>query len=165
MKIVVTGAGGMLGHDVVRAARYVNHDVTALGHAELDVTDADAVRRALADIRPDAIVNCAAYTNVDGAEDDEATATLVNGDGAGNVATAAALVDAYIGPYSAIGDGVTIERAELEYSIVLSGSSVRDLEGRIEASLIGRNVAIRRSPRTGARSSPASGPPRGRRAT
>jgi glucose-1-phosphate thymidylyltransferase len=56
------------------------------------------------------------------------------------------LVDAYIGPYSAIGDDVTIERAELEYSIVLSGSSVRDLEGRIEASLIGRNVAIRRSP-------------------
>jgi glucose-1-phosphate thymidylyltransferase len=56
------------------------------------------------------------------------------------------LVDAYIGPYSAIGDGVTIERAELEYSIVLSGSSVRDLEGRIEASLIGRNVAIGRSP-------------------
>jgi glucose-1-phosphate thymidylyltransferase len=56
------------------------------------------------------------------------------------------LVDAYIGPYSAIGEDVTVERAELEYSIVLSGSSVRDLEGRIEASLIGRNVAIRRSP-------------------
>src|SRR5215210_2567074 len=56
------------------------------------------------------------------------------------------LVDAYIGPYTAIGENVTIERAELEYSIVLSGSSVRDLEGRIEASLIGRNVAIRRSP-------------------
>jgi glucose-1-phosphate thymidylyltransferase len=56
------------------------------------------------------------------------------------------LVDAYIGPYSAIGEGVTIERAELEYSIVLSGSSVRDLAGRIEASLIGRNVAIARSP-------------------
>src|SRR3954451_1960142 len=56
------------------------------------------------------------------------------------------LVDAYVGPYSAIGDDVTIERAELEYSIVLSGSSVRDLQGRIEASLIGRNVAISRSP-------------------
>jgi glucose-1-phosphate thymidylyltransferase len=56
------------------------------------------------------------------------------------------LTDAYIGPYSAIGADVTIERAELEYSIVLSGSSVRDLEGRIEASLIGRNVTIARSP-------------------
>jgi glucose-1-phosphate thymidylyltransferase len=61
--------------------------------------------------------------------------------GAGSV-----IRDAYIGPYSAIGDGVTIERAEIEYSIVLSGSSVRDLQGRIEASLIGRNVNIARSP-------------------
>jgi glucose-1-phosphate thymidylyltransferase len=56
------------------------------------------------------------------------------------------IVDAYIGPYSAIGENVTIERAEIEYSIVLSGSSVRDLDGRVEASLIGRNVAISRSP-------------------
>jgi glucose-1-phosphate thymidylyltransferase len=56
------------------------------------------------------------------------------------------IVDAYIGPYSAIGEQVHIERAEIEYSIVLSGSSVRDLEGRVEASLIGRNVAIARSP-------------------
>jgi glucose-1-phosphate thymidylyltransferase len=56
------------------------------------------------------------------------------------------LVDAYIGPYTAIGDNVQIEDAEIEYSIVLSGSSIRDLDGRIEASLIGRNVAIARSP-------------------
>jgi glucose-1-phosphate thymidylyltransferase len=56
------------------------------------------------------------------------------------------LVDAYIGPYTAIGENVQIEDAEIEYSIVLSGSSVKDLDGRIEASLIGRNVAIARSP-------------------
>ena len=56
------------------------------------------------------------------------------------------ITDAYIGPYSAVGENVTIERAEVEYSIVLSGSSVRDLEGRVEASLIGRNVSIHRSP-------------------
>jgi glucose-1-phosphate thymidylyltransferase len=56
------------------------------------------------------------------------------------------ITDAYIGPYSAIGHDVTIEKAEVEYSIVLSNSSIRDLEGRIEASLIGRNVAIGRSP-------------------
>jgi glucose-1-phosphate thymidylyltransferase len=56
------------------------------------------------------------------------------------------IVDAYIGPYSAIGENVTIERAEIEHSIVLSGSSVRDLDGRMEASLIGRNVTISRSP-------------------
>jgi glucose-1-phosphate thymidylyltransferase len=54
--------------------------------------------------------------------------------------------DAYIGPYTAIGEDVHIEKAELEHSIVLSGSSIRDLEYRIEASLIGRNVQIGRGP-------------------
>ena len=54
--------------------------------------------------------------------------------------------DAYIGPYTAIGDDVVIDRAELEHSIVLAGSSLRDLQGRLEASLIGRNVRIARSP-------------------
>jgi glucose-1-phosphate thymidylyltransferase len=56
------------------------------------------------------------------------------------------VADAYIGPYTAIGDDVTIDRAELEHSIVLSGSTVRDLEYRVEASLIGRNVQIGRGP-------------------
>src|SRR4051812_47627714 len=62
------------------------------------------------------------------------------------IGAGARLVNAYIGPYSAVGENVTIEGAELEYSIVLAGSSIRDLDGRIEASLIGRNVAIARSP-------------------
>ena len=56
------------------------------------------------------------------------------------------IVDAYIGPYTAIGDDVEITNAELEHSIVLAGSSIKDLEYRIEASLIGRNVSIRRDP-------------------
>ena len=56
------------------------------------------------------------------------------------------LTDAYIGPYTAIGENVTIEKAELEHSIVLSGSTIRDLEYRIEASLIGKNVRIGRGP-------------------
>jgi glucose-1-phosphate thymidylyltransferase len=56
------------------------------------------------------------------------------------------LTDAYIGPYTAIGDDVTIEKAELEHSIVMSGSSISDLEYRIEASLIGKNVRIGRGP-------------------
>src|ERR687895_1711333 len=56
------------------------------------------------------------------------------------------ITDAYIGPYTAVGDDVTIEKAELEHSIVLSGSSIRDLEYRIEASLIGKDVRIGRGP-------------------
>ena len=56
------------------------------------------------------------------------------------------VVDAYVGPYTAIGGDVVIDRAELEHCIVLSGSSLRDLEYRVEASLIGRNVTIGRGP-------------------
>jgi glucose-1-phosphate thymidylyltransferase len=56
------------------------------------------------------------------------------------------LTDAYIGPYTAIGDEVTIEHAELEHSIVMSGSRISQLDYRIEASLIGKNVTIGRGP-------------------
>jgi glucose-1-phosphate thymidylyltransferase len=56
------------------------------------------------------------------------------------------ITDAYIGPYTAIGEDVEITGAELEHSIVLSGSAIRHLEYRIEASLIGKNVEIKRGP-------------------
>ena len=62
------------------------------------------------------------------------------------VGAGARLTDAYIGPYTAIGEGVAIERAELEHSIVLAGSEIRGLDGRIEASLIGKDVKVSRSP-------------------
>ncbi|HEX5899729.1 MAG TPA: glucose-1-phosphate thymidylyltransferase [Solirubrobacteraceae bacterium] len=55
------------------------------------------------------------------------------------------LIDAYVGPYSSIGEDCVIERAEVEHSILLAGSSVRHLDGRMEASLLGRNVHIARS--------------------
>ena len=57
----------------------------------------------------------------------------------------ARISDAYVGPYTAVGDDVAIERSEIEHSIVLAGSSIRDLPGRVEASLIGRSVSISRT--------------------
>jgi glucose-1-phosphate thymidylyltransferase len=57
----------------------------------------------------------------------------------------ARIADAYIGPYSAIDDNVTIERAEIEHSIIMADSTIADLGGRMEASLIGRNVTLRRN--------------------
>jgi glucose-1-phosphate thymidylyltransferase len=60
------------------------------------------------------------------------------------VGARARLIDAYVGPYSAIGEDCVIERAEVEHSILLAGSSVRDLDGRMESSLLGRNVHIAR---------------------
>jgi dTDP-4-dehydrorhamnose reductase len=94
MRLLVTGAAGMLGTDVVAAAG--GHDVVAFTRADLDITDADAVRAAVLDTRPDAVINCAAWTNVDGAETAEAEATLINGAGAGHLAAAAAEAGAHI---------------------------------------------------------------------
>lgn len=56
------------------------------------------------------------------------------------------ITDAYIGPYTAIAEDCVIERAEIEHSIVMRGSSISDLEGRVEASLIGKDVRIGRGP-------------------
>jgi glucose-1-phosphate thymidylyltransferase len=61
------------------------------------------------------------------------------------IGAGAHLTDCYIGPYTAIGTGCVIDRAEVEHSILLEGSSVRGLDGRMESSLLGRNVAIGRS--------------------
>jgi dTDP-4-dehydrorhamnose reductase len=90
MVLLVTGAAGMLGQAVCAAACALGHDVTGLGRADLDVTDADAVTLAVARHEPQAVVNCAAYTAVDRAEDEPQAALAVNGTGAGNVARAAA---------------------------------------------------------------------------
>jgi len=60
------------------------------------------------------------------------------------IGAGARLVDCYIGPYTAIGADCTIARAEVEHSILLDGCTVTDLDGRMESSLLGRNVTIRR---------------------
>lgn len=96
MKVLVTGAGGMLGQDVVRAAERVGHEVVPLARLDLDVTDAAAVDEAIGVLRPAAVINCAAWTDVDGAERSEQAAVLVNAEGAGNVARAAAALEARV---------------------------------------------------------------------
>ena len=63
------------------------------------------------------------------------------------IGSGARLSDCYVGPYTAIGEGCEIHNAEVEHSILLAGSSVRDLDGRMESSLLGRNVKIRRDNR------------------
>jgi glucose-1-phosphate thymidylyltransferase len=60
------------------------------------------------------------------------------------IGAGAQLIDAYVGPYTAVGDGCTIQNAEVEHSILLSGSAVRDLAGRVESSLLGRDAHVAR---------------------
>ncbi|BCJ49702.1 NAD(P)-dependent oxidoreductase [Actinoplanes sp. NBRC 14428] len=88
MRWLVTGAGGMLGHDLRTVlAEAGETDVRAASRADLDVTDPDAVREAVAGA--DIVLNAAAWTDVDGAETAEAQAIAVNGDGVRHLAAAA----------------------------------------------------------------------------
>jgi dTDP-4-dehydrorhamnose reductase len=96
MKVLVTGAGGMLAQDVLSACAARGHELVALGHGELDITDAGALDAALGELRPDAVVNCAAWTDVDGAEAHERDAMRVNDEGAALLAAAAAWVGAKV---------------------------------------------------------------------
>jgi len=96
LKLLVTGAAGMLGHDVMLAAGNAGHDVVGFGRAELDVTDPAALERKFDLERPDVVINAAAWTDVDGAEGAEQEAFAVNGTGAGNVAAAAAALGASV---------------------------------------------------------------------
>jgi dTDP-4-dehydrorhamnose reductase len=90
MRIVITGAAGMLGSDVRAACEAAGHEPVALARAALDIADEASVQRAIEQAQPDLVINCAAWTNVDGAEEHYAQALAVNGPGAGNVARAAA---------------------------------------------------------------------------
>ncbi|WP_327355680.1 dTDP-4-dehydrorhamnose reductase [Streptomyces sp. NBC_01304] len=85
---LVTGAGGMLGQDVTALLERTGPAHVALNRAELDLTDPAAVSRALMDVRPSVVVNCAAWTAVDDAEEREAEALRINGAATDVLATA-----------------------------------------------------------------------------
>lgn len=95
-RLVVVGATGMLGHRVADVARVHGWDVVEAPRAAFDLTDLGGTTVWLERTSPAVVVNCAAYTDVDGAEEDEATALRVNGEGAGNLAKATAAIGARI---------------------------------------------------------------------
>ncbi|MBO9542038.1 dTDP-4-dehydrorhamnose reductase [bacterium] len=96
MKVLVAGAKGMLGHDLIPALKHTGHLVVSSGlqpsdepdYVRMDITDVAQVREAFAAVRPEAVINCAAYTNVDAAETDEANAYRINALGSWNLALA-----------------------------------------------------------------------------
>ena len=94
MQLLVTGAGGQLGQDVVAA--FARHEVTALTHAQLDVTDRDQVLGAITTLRPQAIVHCAAWTAVDACEADPDRAFASNALAVRHVAEGARRVGAHV---------------------------------------------------------------------
>ncbi len=96
MNILVTGANGQLGREMQRLGAVSPNNYLFTDVAELDITDPEAVRRCVTGNRIGAIVNCAAYTNVERAEEDEATADRLNRAAVGNLARAAAEADALL---------------------------------------------------------------------
>jgi dTDP-4-dehydrorhamnose reductase len=105
----------MLGLDVLRAGERAGHELVGLTRAELDVTDAGAVQDAVRRVRPNAALNCAAWTDVDGAESHREQAFAVNADGAGNVARASSSA------------GVPLLHVSTDY--VFAGEAPRDATG------------------------------------
>lgn len=91
---LVTGGAGMLGRDLTAILRGAGAQVTAPGRAELDITRRDAVLAAVAALRPQVVVNCAAWTAVDDAESQEPAALEVNGGGTASLAEACAAAGA-----------------------------------------------------------------------
>jgi dTDP-4-dehydrorhamnose reductase len=85
---LVTGAAGMLGQDLLGVLRADGEEVAGLTRTDLDITDHAAVCEALTGYGPSVVVNCAAWTAVDAAENQEAEALAVNGNGAANLAAA-----------------------------------------------------------------------------
>ena len=114
MKIFVTGVGGQLGHDVMNALVLKGHEgigsdiqpvysgvndgsaVTKAQYVQLDITDWEAVEKVMTEIKPDAVIHCAAWTNVDGAEDpaNQPIVHRINAEGTQNIAEVAKAIDA-----------------------------------------------------------------------
>ena len=79
MRVLIAGAGGQLGIDLVRCCVDVGDDVVATTHGDLDITDRDAIHGAVSSLRPEVVINCAAWTAVDACEADPHKALAQNG--------------------------------------------------------------------------------------
>ncbi len=124
MRVLVTGALGMLGHDVARAGHRAGHELVLVDLPELDITDEAGVAALLSEIKAgglDGIVNCAAWTDVDGAEEKIDAARAVNATGAGVLARAAAA------------EGVPLVHVSTDY--VFDGEAPLDDDGSPRAYL------------------------------
>ena len=92
MKVLITGSNGMLGYDLIEVLND-NHELILTTSKTLDITDKNYVIEFISENKPDIVINSAAYTNVDGCEENQDIAYAVNGDGVGNLALACKEID------------------------------------------------------------------------
>lgn len=148
MRILVTGAEGQLGRDVTRVCAEAGDEVIAAGRDRLDITDRAGVHAAIAETRPDAVINCAAHTGVDACESEEERAHLINGLAVRWLAEA---VDTHGGHLVQIStdyvfDG-TLDRPYREWDTVNPASAYgrSKLAGETEAAALGSSAATVRT--------------------
>lgn len=142
-KVLILGAHGMLGHDL----QMVFSSVTLCGHQDLDITDEAAVERYIQALKPGLIINAAAYTDVDGCEDNQDLAFTVNGEAPGYIATACQEVGAILVHYSTdyVFDGSKKEYGESDETNPINAYGASKLRGEQE---IARNMDDYRIVRT-----------------
>jgi glucose-1-phosphate thymidylyltransferase len=135
----------LIDHDFAVEAHIINGWWKDTGHLE-DLLEAN--RMVLEDIEPSCRGSVDEASRVDGRvvveEDAQVIRSILRGPAI--IGKGSRIVDSYIGPFTSIYYGVTVQGSELEYSIVMENSSIVDIPGRIENSLIGKNVEISRSP-------------------
>lgn len=131
MNVVVTGAAGQLGTDMVLHLRAAGDEVTGVDRDALDITDNAAVRRLVATARPDVVINCAAFTAVDRCETEIETAHAVNEHGVRFLAQACAAANAHL--------------VHVSTDYVFDGRLDRPYRGRLDEPAVGvRPIEARR---------------------
>lgn len=148
MKWLITGGGGMVAHDLKAALTARGDAFTAVSKADLDVTDPRVVSALVRDVRPDVIVNCAAYTKVDVAESEETLANAVNGSAVEFLAYAADSVGALLVQLSTdfVFDGTKRTPYEPDDPTApLSAYGRSKLLGEVAASHAKKHVIVRTS--------------------
>lgn len=93
MKVLVTGINGQLGHDVMGELKKRGHEAVGVDIEEMDITDAECVKRVMTQTAPEAVIHCSAYTAVDRAEEEVELCRRVNAEGTKNVAEVCAALD------------------------------------------------------------------------
>lgn len=115
MRILVTGSKGQLAQEAIAQAEALGNTVIALSRADLDISDFSSVSSAISKADPEAIINCAAFNNVDGAETDWEAAFLANGIGVKNMAIASEKAGAVLVHFSS--DYVFNGRSDRPYTV------------------------------------------------
>jgi dTDP-4-dehydrorhamnose reductase len=148
MRVLVTGAGGQLGHDTATVCRAAGDDVVGLDHAALDITARDDVLGAITSFAPDAVIHCAAWTAVDACEGDPERAFATNGLAVRWVAEACHRVGAHLVHLSTdyVFDG-TLDRPYHEWDAPNPTSTygASKLAGEREALQLGGSAAVVRT--------------------